>query len=150
MANRAEPAVYTSGYQQKTVDGFLAGLLTRGIERIIDVRANPVSRNYGFAGRTLSALAEKIDILYRHFPQLGVPSEQRKDLATTKQYDELFERYSNSVLPREPGAIADIAGLMTKMPSTLLCYEAEAKLCHRSRLADAVSKLNHLPIMHLQ
>ena len=42
---------------------------------IVDVRYNPVSRNYGFAGRTLSELAEEVGI---HFPQLGIPEMSGK------------------------------------------------------------------------
>jgi uncharacterized protein (DUF488 family) len=146
----AEVAVYTAGYQQKTIDAFLAGLLRQGISAIIDVRSNPVSRNYGFAGRTLSTLAEKVGIGYHHFPHLGIPSDERKDLNSAKQYEDLFEGYRKKVLPREPDAIAEVAVLMTKMPSTLLCYEADAGLCHRSHLAHAVSEANRLPIVHLQ
>jgi uncharacterized protein (DUF488 family) len=46
------------------VDGFLANLIKNGIEAVIDVRSNPVSRNYGFAGSTLKALAERIKLYY--------------------------------------------------------------------------------------
>jgi hypothetical protein len=45
----AHPAVYTIGYENCSIDGFLNRLLCVGIRRIIDVRANPVSRKYGFA-----------------------------------------------------------------------------------------------------
>jgi uncharacterized protein (DUF488 family) len=147
---QAAPAVYTAGYQQKTIDAFLAGLLRQGIAAIIDVRSNPVSRNYGYAGRTLAGLAEKIGIRYHHFPHLGIPSDERKDLNSVKQYEELFDGYRKKVLPREPAAIEEVAGLMAKMPSTLLCYEADANLCHRSHLAHSVSEVSGLPIVHLQ
>lgn len=46
-------AVYTMGYEGRSVDSFLNRLLRAGIRRIVDVRANPVSRKYGFAGGSL-------------------------------------------------------------------------------------------------
>jgi uncharacterized protein (DUF488 family) len=149
-AGHAAMAVYTVGYQQKTIDGFLSGLLRQGISVIIDVRSNPVSRNYGFAGRTLSTLAEKVDIRYHHFPHLGIPSDERKNLNSAEHYEELFDGYRKKVLPREHGAVNVVAGLMSRFPSTLLCYEAEPGLCHRSHLAHAVSAVNRLRVVHLQ
>ncbi len=145
----ATPAVYTVGYQQKTIDGFLAGLIRQGIEAIVDVRSNPVSRNYGFARRTLEALATKVGIKYRHFPQLGIPSEDRKGLISDKQFDSLFLSYQKTVLPREMEAIEEIARMMATTAAALLCYEADPCCCHRSRLAAAIAKASGLTIVHI-
>ncbi len=149
----AEVAVYTAGYQQKTQSMPFLWQRSCVSEDLGHCRCSiqsPVSRNYGFAGRTLSSLADKVGIAYHHFPHLGIPSDERKDLSSAKQYDDLFEGYRKKVLPREPDAIAEVAALMMKMPSTLLCYEADAGLCHRSHLAHVVSEANRLPIIHLQ
>ena len=73
----ADPAVYTTGYEGKSIDGFLGQLLEAGIQMIIDVRANPVSRKYGFAGSRMKAIAAQLGIAYRHYPSLGIPSESR-------------------------------------------------------------------------
>jgi len=146
----AQTAVYTAGYQRKTVDGFLSGLLRHGIRCIIDVRSNPVSRNYGFAGRTLATLAGRLGLQYKHFPQLGIPSSDRKGLASEEQYERLFLSYRNNVLPREPGSMSEVASLMRATPSALLCYEANPSSCHRSHLADAINKLSGLGVVHLR
>ena len=145
----AKAAVYTAGYQQKTVDGFLSGLLRQGISCIIDVRSNPVSRNYGFAGRTLAALAGKLGLHYKHFPQLGIPSAERKGLHSEEQYNLLFLSYRKKLLPRECDSMSKIAGFMRETPSVLLCYEADPSCCHRSHLADAIHKLSGLGVVHL-
>lgn len=149
VAKRAPVAVYTVGYQQKSVDGFLASLLTQGIGCIIDVRSNPVSRNYGFAGRTLAALAAKLGLQYRHFPQLGIPSLERKAITSEDGYNALFAAYRKKVLVRESDSMSQVAFLMQGTPAALLCYEADASCCHRSHLANGISKLNGLPIVHL-
>lgn len=146
----ASVAVYTAGYQQKTIDTFLSGLLAQGISCIIDVRSNPVSRNYGFAGRTLSTLSGKVGLQYKHFPQLGIPSAERKELNSEEQYVLLFMRYRKTALPREFYSVAQVATLMRTKPSVLLCYEADPSSCHRSHLADAVSVINGLEVVHLR
>ncbi len=65
--------VYTAGYEGESIDRFLQKLLKAGIEQILDVRSNPMSRKYGFSRKTLSGLSEKLDMEYVHLPELGVP-----------------------------------------------------------------------------
>lgn len=149
-ARKAAPAVYTIGYQQMTVDAFLAGLILQGIEAIIDVRSNPVSRNYGFAGRTLAALAEKVNLQYQHLPELGIPSNQRKGLNSAEKYKRLFEDYCENILPTQSNSVENLAELVTDMPSALLCYEADPECCHRRPLAAIVAEKAGLPVIDLR
>ena len=149
VARKAAPAVYTVGYQQRTVDAFLAALISDGIEAIIDVRSNPVSRNYGFAGRTLAALAEKVNLEYHHLPELGIPSNERKGLTSAAKYKKLFEHYCETVLPAQTIAVEKIVELAKNKPSALLCYEADPEFCHRRPLADVVAEKSGLPVIDL-
>jgi len=148
-ARKAPSAVYTVGYQQRTVDAFLAGLMSDGIEAIIDVRSNPVSRNYGFAGRTLAALAEKVNLEYHHLPELGIPSNERKGLTSAAKYKTLFENYCETILPVQTIAVEKIVELVKDKPSALLCYEADPEYCHRRPLADVVAEKSGLAVIDL-
>lgn len=145
----ASPDVYTIGYEDRSVDGFLNQLLQAGIQRIIDVRANPVSRKYGFAGSALARLAGKLGIEYAHCPELGIPSEQRKKVRTPSQFRNLFWYYERQILPAQADEVAKAAGLMKAMPSVLVCMEKEAVDCHRSRLAARIASLTGLKVVHL-
>ena len=49
----APVAAYTVGYEGKSVDAFFDALLRAGIQAVIDVRSNPVSRKYGFARKSM-------------------------------------------------------------------------------------------------
>lgn len=149
VPSRAEPAVYTSGYQDRSVDAFFDNLLAHGIEVVVDVRANPFSRKYGFAQKSMRDIAVKLGMEYRHFPSLGIPSEQRADLSDEASYFRLFEAYEREILPVRPTEIQDVADLMESRPSVLVCMEREARLCHRGRLANSVSEVSGLPIVHL-
>ena len=146
---KAPVAVYTIGYEGRSVDGFLDKLLHSGIRRIVDVRANPVSMKYGFAKSSLSALAAKLGIGYVHCPELGIPSNRRKEVQSDTDFLKLFNYYENKMLPEQEVHSVKVAELMKAMPSVLLCMEREAVNCHRGRLANRISALNKLEVVHL-
>lgn len=147
---RAVCAVYTAGYAGLLIDAFLDGLLRRGIRRIIDVRKNPVSRRYGFHKSTLNRLCGYVNIDYRHFPQLGIKSDQRQHLNSQADYDRLFDQYEKTVLKSEHTAIQEIASLMREKASVLVCAEANPNQCHRTWLAKTVSRESSLPVNNLK
>lgn len=142
-------AVYTIGYEGRSVDGFLDKLLHSGIRRIVDVRANPVSMKYGFAKSSLSGLAAKLGVGYVHCPELGIPSNRRKQVESDTDFLRLFNYYESQILPAQEEHSIRVAELMKAMPSVLLCMEREAVNCHRGRLAKRISTLNKLDVVHL-
>lgn len=146
----APPAIYTIGYEGDSIDGFFDRILRAGIRGIADVRANPVSRKYGFALSSLSGIAEKLGINYRHYPELGIPSGHRADLNSFASYQRLLDRYERSMLPKQADAVASLAGVAASEATALLCVETDVRCCHRSRLADAVSSVSGLPVKHLE
>jgi len=145
----AEPAVYTAGYQSKSVDGFFNDLLRFGIQLIVDVRANPVSRKYGFARSSMSGIAAKLGMEYLHLPRLGIPSNKRAGLGSTASYERLLTWYESEMLSDRKTDVNELAQLMRKKPSVLVCMEQDARCCHRSRLATSVSQISSLPVSHL-
>ncbi len=145
----APPAVYTAGYERLSVDAFLNRLIQNGIQRIIDVRNNPVARRYGFHKSTLAQLGGRIGVQYVHVPELGIQPALRQNLISPDDYDALFDRYVAETLVDEPLAINRVVDLMAKKPSVLVCMEADPRFCHRSRLAETVSQATGLPIQDL-
>jgi len=151
---RAKPmidvAVYTVGYEGLSFDDFLNRLLVCGIRRIVDVRANPVARRYGFHRSTLERTLAKLDIDYTHVPELGIPGEERGALESASDYERLFARYEAETLRRERSAIASITTLLCELPSALLCMEADPMQCHRSRLGKRIASETDLPMTDLR
>lgn len=142
-------AASTVGYEGWLVDGFLDLLLRAGMQRLIDVRSNPVARRYGFHKRTLHHLCGKVRIDYAHFPQLGIPSDLREGVDTADQHTALLARYEDDILPREAKAVEQVAELMKDRPSVLMCMEGAPAMCHRSRLAKVISCATGLPLRDL-
>ena len=146
----AERAVYTVGYEGILVDALLDCLLRRGINRLIDVRCNPIARRYGFHKSTLNRLCGDVGIEYIHFAPLGVPSTWRANLSDHLSYERLFERYEREILPKQHLAVEKVACLVAQKPSALMCMEADHKSCHRSRLGAEVSRRTSLPVIELR
>jgi uncharacterized protein (DUF488 family) len=144
----APPSVYTAGYEGLQVDRFLNLLVQSGIQRLIDVRNNPVSRRYGYHKTTLSRLCGYLGISYEHVPELGITPDERRDAGTSKKLA-LFDRYERALLPAKKEFVSRVADWIAKKPSVLVCMEADPGFCHRSRLAGAVARITGLPVVHL-
>jgi len=143
-------AVYTVGYEGIMVDSLLDTLLRAGVQRLIDVRCNPIARRYGFHKSTLTRLCADVGIEYLHIPALGIPSAWRADLDDRDSYERLFERYENEILPAQNAAVVQVGQLVQQRPSALMCMEADHTSCHRSRVANVVSAQTGLAIKELR
>lgn len=146
----AAPAVYTSGYEGMSIDGFLNRLIEAGIKHLIDVRRNPIARRYGFHRSTLKRLCESLDIAYSHLPELGIGSEKRQSLDSQDDYERLFKCYRESTLVNEELAVERVTKFVKESPAVLVCMEAQPTCCHRSHLATVVSKRSELQVNHLR
>lgn len=146
----AKPTVFTAGYEGLQVDGFLNLLVQQGITRLIDVRSNPIARRFGFHKSTLDRLCGKLGISYEHVPELGIPSELRRHLESNEDYELLFESYRTGTLTTQTESILKVASWVKESASVLVCMEANASCCHRSRLANVISEMTDLSIVHLQ
>lgn len=147
---RAKCAVYTTGYEGLQIDGFLNILVQKGIWQVIDVRGHPVSRRYGFHKSTLSRLCGRLDIEYRHVPELGIPSESRAALLRPSDNEQMLDDYENAILPAHKEAVSRIANWVRTQASVLVCMEADPRFCHRSRLAVQIAEMTGLAVHHLR
>jgi uncharacterized protein (DUF488 family) len=144
----ADIAIYTAGYEGKTVDEFLNLLMRSGIGRLIDVRYNPISRRYGFHKSTLKRLCNSLEIDYQHLPGLGIPGSARVDLNSTDSYVALFKEYRCGLIDRRDD-LQTVMTLVKSKPSVLVCMEAKPESCHRTVLAQHLTGMMELPIKYL-
>ncbi len=142
-------AAYIAGYEGESIDLFLQKLLKSGIERIIDVRRNPISRKYGFSKGTLTRLSSDLDIDYVHIPDLGIPALNRQSLSTFEDYQKLLKHYQEHILPNVQEAQQLATQLLRECPSVLMCFESDPRCCHRSSLGESISANSGLSLIHL-
>ncbi|MEW6307568.1 MAG: DUF488 domain-containing protein [Bacillota bacterium] len=147
--NRARPAVYTTGYEGCSVESFFGGILERGIHVIADVRANPWSRKYGFSGPRLAEFCQRLGLEYQPTPSLGIPSSARSELNGFASYQQLLSQYEQTLLPRRVTEVEALSQLMRRTPTVLVCVEKDVRLCHRSRLAEAIKSGTELEVVHI-
>jgi len=131
--------IFTIGYEGTTVGEFLAALKGAGVERVIDVRALPLSRRPGFSKSPLRAALEESGIEYFHLKALGTPAEGRA-AARAGRHEDLERIYAGQLeLPEAMAQSAQMIELAEEKPSALLCFEREPRHCHRTLLLDAIA-----------
>ncbi len=129
--------IYTIGYEATTMADFLAALTRAGVQRVIDVRALPLSRRPGFSKTSLAASLAEAGIGYVHLKALGTPKRGR-DAAKKGDVETLEAVYADQLdLPEAQAQAAQMLALAAEMPSALLCYERDPQHCHRTLLLAA-------------
>ena len=138
----AAAVLFTIGYEGSSFEGYLNRLLQNNVKTLVDVRRNALSRKYGFSKKTLAETVKKLGIDYVHIPELGIASEQRQDLNTQADYDRLFAAYEAQELSDNKSSLTQILALLQENNrAAITCFEAQVCMCHRSRVAKALSEL---------
>ena len=128
--------LYTIGYEGYSLDGFFRELVIRNIKTLVDVRKNAFSMRREFCGAVLSKAATEIGIRYVQMPQVGIPSNNRKELIPKGMTKELFEWYARTVLPGSGMYAQTVAAYERESNTALMCYEADPSNCHRKIFAE--------------
>ena len=137
---KSKPGVVTIGYEGRSLEAYLNLLLKDSVTLLCDVRRNPLSRKYGFSKKTLSKACEGVGIRYEHLPELGIDSEERRDLKTQADYDALFADYERKSLPKQTEALAKIRSWVKQGERVALtCFELLPHQCHRHCVAEALA-----------
>ena len=131
--------IFTIGYEATTMAEFIAALQGAGVERVIDVRALPLSRRPGFSKTPLKNALAEAGIEYVHLKALGTPSDGRTAARAGRQ-DDLERIYADQLeLPEAIVQAAQMRDLAVDKPSALLCFERDPAVCHRSLLLAAAA-----------
>ena len=127
----------TAGYEGETQDEFVAKLKAAGVERVIDAREMPLSRKRGFSKKPLSERLAAEGIDYVHFKEVGTPKPWRDEYKRTKDFKTMEKKYER-YLDEHMAAVGQVHELAVEKRSALLCFEADAHMCHRSTLARRI------------
>ncbi len=141
--------VFTIGYEGLSIESFTALLSKNKINTIVDIRELPLSRKPGFSKKALTNHLKLSGIAYVHMNKLGCPTNVRnayKEDGDWAHYTKGFVAH----LQEQDSAISELSTLVRSSICALLCYEADYNYCHRSMVAEAVSKLSGVEIQHLQ
>jgi len=145
------PKIATIGYEGHTPESFLNLLIKKGVTILCDVRRNPISRKHGFSKRALAKSCGVVGIIYQHLSELGIPSEQRRNLNTQEDYDALFAVYKRDCLVRQEKALEKIRKWIDSDEAVaIMCYEQNPAKCHRHCVAQCIAdQCDGALILHL-
>lgn len=132
---RNSSGIVTIGYEGKTIDKFLHELIKNKIGIVADVRRNAYSMKFGFQQNKLKSYLEKIGIDYIHIPELGIPSDSRKNLDTYEDYQALFAGYRQDI-EKKLAFLERIKSISQNKKVSLMCFEKDVKYCHRGVIAE--------------
>jgi uncharacterized protein (DUF488 family) len=144
MTNR----IFTFGYEGLSLQEFIGQLQAAGIQTVVDVRANPLSRKPGFSKRAFAAALNTAGITYVHMSTMGCPKPVR-DIYKRDGNWAVYTRGFLAHLNDQMEAVAQLARSTAQSPTCLVCFEADFNRCHRTYVAHAAAKLNGMAVVHL-
>ena len=137
-----EIILFTIGYEGISLEEYLNRLLKNDVKILIDVRNNALSMKYGFSKSQLQRYCNSLGIEYMNFPEVGIKSEQRQELNTQSDYDNLFSVYCENNLKKTTASQLKILELLQENKRiALTCFEANICQCHRKHLSEAIENL---------
>jgi uncharacterized protein (DUF488 family) len=143
------PPLATIGYQSATLADVIARLQSAGVELLIDVRAIAASRRPGFSKTTLAASLAEAGVGYVHLRALGTPKAGREAARAGRiaEMRAIFEAHLEE--PDAQAQLAQAAALAAERRSALLCFEADARGCHRAVIAEHLQAASGCAVVDL-
>lgn len=137
-----KPFIFTVGHSTRPIDEFLELLQAYGIKEIVDVRSIPKSfHNPQFNSDALKQSLRQEHIRYKHIMKLGGLRRAKKDSINLGWRNASFRGFADYMASQEFAAgleaLIKIANLRT---TAIMCAEAVPWRCHRSLIADALTK----------
>lgn len=129
------------GYEGSDLDGLIAKLRLRGVDHVVDVRLNPISRKRGLSKTALRAGLGAAGLGYSHLRALGNPKTNRDGFASTTGPAADASRTAYRHLLRSEAAqdaLSQIRELATGHRVALMCFEADGSHCHRELVLEAL------------
>jgi uncharacterized protein (DUF488 family) len=125
----------TIGYEAATQDAVIECLKRAGVEVLIDVRAIASSRRAGFSKTVLRASLAEAGIDYVHLRALGTPKAGRQAVRAghVAEMEKIFEAHLHE--PEAQLQLVEALDIARERSAALLCYEADARHCHRRIIA---------------
>jgi len=134
--------LYTIGYEGISLEEYLNRLIKNDVKVLVDVRNNALSMKFGFSKTQLKTFCASLNIEYLHIPEVGIQSDQRQELKTQTDYDNLFDIYKKQNLKKTVSQQQQILNLLKdRKRIALTCFEANICQCHRKHLAEAIVTL---------
>ena len=127
----------TIGYEGLQINEFFDLLIENGIQTIVDIRDNPISRKPGFSKNSLIKTSKDNNLNYIHLVALGCPKEIRNSYRNNNDWSLYTNRYL-TYLRTQSKEIDNLINIVKNEICCLLCFEADYFYCHRRYVANTI------------
>jgi len=137
-----KPLIFTIGHSTHPISEFIELLQIWGVKEVIDVRSIPMSRhNPQFNFDTLKQSLQKVDIRYKHLKKLGGLRHSKKDSINLGWHNVSFRGFADYMaIPEFSEGLETLIKIASVRNTAIMCAEAVPWRCHRSLIADALTK----------
>jgi uncharacterized protein (DUF488 family) len=141
--------LYTIGYEGSAQSDLLATLLYNDVETLLDIRQLPQSRKPGFSKTGLAHAVVSHGMQYAHLKALGTPRDIRYQRKIDHDQTAFREAYLEYLATQDEAMEALVARVQQER-CCLMCFEADARICHRWFVAERAVELGgSLMVVHL-
>lgn len=134
--------LFTIGHSTRTIGEFIDLLKAHNIQVIVDVRTIPRSRhNPQFNADIIERSLQKVGINYVHIAELGGLRHTNAGSKNLGWHNRSFRGFADYMgTPEFTKGIEILEKIAKKEKTAIMCAEALPWRCHRSMIADALSK----------
>jgi uncharacterized protein (DUF488 family) len=142
--------IWTIGHSTRSLEEFVAMLLSCNIQLIADIRSFPGSRKFPqFNKEVLEISLSQNNIQYVHIIDLGGRRKVNPDSKNTGWRHIAFRSYADYMeMDTFNDGINELEIIALKKRTAYMCSEAVWWRCHRSMVSDYL-KLNGWKVMHI-
>ena len=142
--------LYTIGYQQRSLDEYIAVLRRAGIDVLVDVRETAWSHKPGFSKSAFTRALAAVGIDYVHAKFAGNPKWLRSEAPSHRICLEWYARYVDEhveIIEAFDRLIEEFLAAGKRVCIT--CFERHADDCHGSILAERWQRRGRRRVEHL-
>src|SRR5690349_9954726 len=141
--------IVSVGYQGLSIEELVKALQDLGVTLVADVRLNAISRKAGFSKNRLREALANAGIEYRHLRSLGNAKENRQPFWSGR-VDEGRRVFREALrAPEAKAELTELGQLAAEHVVAVLCFEADAEMCHRQEVIDQVVGARGVPTANL-
>ena len=139
---KKKDTLYTIGHSTRTIGEFIDLLKAHNIREIVDVRTIPRSRhNPQFNEKIIQRSLQKAGMDYLHLAELGGLRHTTRDSKNLGWHNTSFRGFADYMgTPKFAKGMELLKKIARKEKTAIMCAEAVPWRCHRSLIADALTK----------